>query len=152
MKKRIVVQTIPIHFPSQISHFEIRIPENTMSITGVQTSVRFTNQPIVDDTVNYIFRAKYLLGEVRLQGANHVEWFYSGSIHETALPEERDFDKLILDFEMPYKAQGRTEIEILNNQPDTTCIKGFYKDIIAQTLNQNLNYTVSVILHLQTKN
>lgn len=152
MKQCIVVQTIPIHFASQIRHFEIRIPDNTVRIIGLETSVRFNNPPIVPEEMQHLFHAKYILGEVRLQGTDEPQWFYSGSIYETALPEERDFDKAIQDFEMPYKTHGKSVREILDNQPATTCIKGFYKDIIGQTLNQHLNYTVSLMLHVQTHN
>ena len=150
MKHRILVQTIPIQFKSEIRHFEIRVPDNTDRIIGVETSVRFANRLILPDETHPLFNAKFLLGEIRLQGATKNQWFYVGSVHDTDLVEHADFFMLSNNLELPFTYNSKRVKEECNAQATSTCIKGYYKDVIGQTLNQNPNYEVSLMLHIQT--
>jgi len=152
MKNKIIVATVGIKSKREIKHFEIRIPENTNVITGIDMSVRLQDAITIPPSLFYDdnFISQIIMGDMRLQGAKDTTWFYAGYVKDSLQVVGEDFYILNTDMNLPFMVQGKTHMETLNVIPLSTAIKGFYKDSIGELLNQDLAYTLIISIHVET--
>jgi hypothetical protein len=154
MKTKIVTTVMDIQLVGEFKHFEVRIPDNVKSIDGVETSVRFATDiwnPIEMSTL-VVMNKSYVIGDLRLNGGKHNNWFYSHTIQEclTAYKEDMgSFQQNAICFQ-PIHYSKKREGDNFNIIPIGTRIKGYFKDIIGVNLETNLQYSVTISIHLST--
>ena len=152
MKTQIVTEVINIKSIGEIKHFEIRIPENTNQLTGIECSVRIADAIVVNPSLQYDadYITQFKIAEIRLQGAKQQTWFYADSIKDSLKSiNNLDFFSENMDMNIPFEFQGKHEKEVLTIFPTSTRIKGFIKDVIGETLNQATEYAITICLHLE---
>jgi hypothetical protein len=132
----------------------VRIPDNVKSIDGVETSVRFESDiwnPI-DMSTLAVMNKSYVIGDLRLNGGKHNNWFYSHTILEclTAYKEDLSSFQLNSICFQPIIYSKKREGDNFNIIPIGTRIKGYFKDNIGKNLNTDLHYSVIISIHLST--
>ena len=152
MKTQIVTETVSLTSIHEIKHFEIRIPDNTNKIIGIEFGVRFHEAVDLGNTTLYDeeFIEQFRIADVRLQGATGQTWFYAESIKESLKPDiDLDFYTENSEMNIPFEFHGKRDKEVLNIYPRTTRIKGFIKDCICGVLEQAIHYSVTICLHVE---
>lgn len=152
MKTQIVTEVISIDSIGEIKHFEIRIPENTNQLTGIESSVRIADAVVVNPSLQYDvdFTTQFKIADIRLQGAKQQAWFYADSIKDSLKPiDNLDYFIESMDMNIPFEYQAKREKEVLAIYPTSTRIKGFIKDVIGATLNQAIQYSITICLHVE---
>lgn len=152
MKSQIVTEVITLSGIHEIKHFEIRIPENTSRIVGIEFGVRFSNSVLIDGSIDFdeSFIEQFDIADLRLQGASSQTWFYAERIKDSIKQMDGiDFYTENTEMNIPFEYHGKREIEILNIIPTTTRIKGFIKDVIGGTLQTPTSYSITICLHLE---
>lgn len=152
MKTQIVTEVVSINSINEIKHFEIRIPENTNQLTGIECSVRIEDAVVVNPSLQYDtnFTTQFKIADIRLQGAKQQTWFYADSIKDSLKPiDNLDFFTENMDMNLPFEYQAKHEKEVLTILPTSTRIKGFIKDVIGATLNQAIQYSITICLHVE---
>lgn len=152
MKTQIVTEVISISSIGEIKHFEIRIPENTNQLTGIESSVRIVDAVVVNPSLQYDvdFTTQFKIADIRLQGAKQQAWFYADSIKDSLKPiDNLDYFIESMDMNLPFEYHAKREKEVLTIYPTSTCIKGFIKDVIGTTLNQTIQYSITICLHVE---
>lgn len=152
MKTQIVTETVHLTGIHEIKHFEIRIPDNTDKISGIEFGVRFHQMPDLSNRTLYDeeFMEQFRIADIRLQGAAGQTWFYANSIKDSLKPDtDLDFYTENSEMNIPFEFLAKRDKEALNICPSTTRIKGFIKDCICGVLQQSLHYSITICLHCE---
>lgn len=152
MKTQIVTETVRLTSAHEIKHFEIRIPDNTYKLVGIEYGVKFHQAVDLSNTNLYDeeFMEQFRIADIRLQGATGQTWFYANTIKESLKPVmEIDFYTENTEMNIPFEYHGKREKEVLDAYPRTTRIKGFIKDCICSILQQAILYSITICLHVE---
>lgn len=152
MTTQIVTEIVSVNSIHEIKHFEIRIPDNTNKIIGIEFGVKF--HQAVDLSNPTLFDEEFIeqlrIADIRLQGAINQDWFYAGTIKDSLKQYDAlDFYTENSEMNLPFEFHAKREKEILTIYPNTTRIKGFVKDCIGAILEQAINYSITICLHLE---
>jgi hypothetical protein len=153
-KHPIVTCSIPISKAGAIQHFEMRLPSNTILIEGVEYSIRFGQQVIHTLKIATEGRLpKYnSIADIRLNGGKDSHWYYATTCKDWLVElKPSNFYFQNSQAAMPYMFGKKSEGDTLNIIPNTSRLKGFVKDILGSTYNTDLDYMITLCLHLQTK-
>jgi hypothetical protein len=154
MKTKIVIAVVDIELAGEYKHFEMRIPDDIKSIVGIETSVRFTSAiwEIIETSHHVVQDKNFAIGDVRLNGGKYNHWFYANTITECLTDYKEDVSTFELNTTcfQPIKYNKKREADNCNIVPNGTRIKGFYKDVLGTNLQTDLNYSITISIHLNT--
>jgi hypothetical protein len=153
MKIQIVSTTIDMNRAGTYHHFEMRIPITTAKIIGVECSFRLKSNlseiPRIDNTLTIPQVEE--IGELRLHCANEHQWFYAYMLTDLIHTNtKRNHFTDAMAMQKPFVYHGKHEADNCNVKPNTTRIKGFFKDVIGVNKNKNLIYQITISIHLET--
>lgn len=154
MKTKIVIAVVDIQLAGEYKHFEMRIPDNVNSIIGVETSIRFESDiwNAIELSSHITMEKKYSIGDLRLNGGKHNNWFYTNTIHECLTDYKEDisrFEQNVNCFQ-PIMYSKSKDADTCTVLPIGTRIKGYYKDVIGKNLQTDLSYSITISIHLST--
>jgi hypothetical protein len=151
MKTHIITETIQIQKQSEIKHFDIRIPEQTEAIIGIQYGIRFQDEIARVDVIPYdeVINDHFIIADLRLQGAKTATWFYASELRDNLLSiKSCSFYEPAQNNNIPFIFHQKHEMEKLNIQPSSTIINGYIKDVIGKTFNEHISYSITISLHV----
>jgi hypothetical protein len=153
MKIQIVSTSLDMNRAGAFHHFEIRIPLNTSKIVGVECGVRMKSSigliPRKDATLTKPQIEE--IGDLRLHCANEYQWFYACTLTDLIhTNEKRNYFTDNMAMQKPFVYHGKHEADTCHVTPNTTRIKGFFKDVLGANKNLNLHYQITISIHLET--
>jgi hypothetical protein len=153
MKIQIVSTSIDMQRAGALHHFEMRIPQNTSKIIGVECGVKLKSNigliPRYDRTLTIPQIEE--IGELRLHCANEYQWFYACMLSDLIhVNEKRTHFTDTMAMKKPFMYHGKHEADNCNVIPNTTRIKGFFKDVLGANKNINFHYSITISIHLET--
>ncbi len=131
--------------PSEIYHFQIKLPRNVKRVLAIDYDVFMKDGLIIEDEV--VLNPS--LGRIKLQSMEGSHVFYSDWINAL------DFQQSInVESTYPFKAdtwQYKTEPKKVRVQSKTTIIKGIYEDRLIKILNKPFTYQIKIDIWFQTQ-
>lgn len=157
MKQQVLTKQITIRFDGEIQTFQIKLPEYTVSVIGIETGFRMVDSPDPAPVPGYDFRTMMFFnrntvtGELKLQSCETANIFYSSYLKTENNAGFGDFSRHSDSRPLEYLHQlNREEIPVCV-KGKSTVIRGFYKDRLGESLNRKFNYVVSVHLWIETQ-
>lgn len=155
-KQRCIVKIIPISRQGEVRHFQVRIPENTEIITGVETAVRMKEiialprQSFALPTIAPGVQPP--VGELKLQSCEEANVFYATNITDPSLIENLDKiptpDAII---ENVWTHGYKRELEEVLIHGNTTMLAGIYKDKLGAMQGRDAAYDVFLYVWYKLK-
>lgn len=167
--QKVLAHTIIIDRAGGKNFFQIRLPQDIRRIIGIETGLLVRNpMPILpyDALERFRHRRNILIGRLKLQLLNHLDFFYSKDIIDRDSSEQTA--------EIEYIPQIDEKLGTLLNPPiinnwepfrwiyapkreedtviceGTTVVKGIYEDVFARDYGLSADYTISIFLWYET--
>jgi hypothetical protein len=154
MNTKIVSAVVDMKLAGEFKHFEIRIPDNIKSIDGIETSVRIQSDifEMVKPPQEKMLQGSTIIGELRLNGGKDNNWFYAHTINECLIINQWKLSRFELNnlaFQ-PINFNKKKDGDNIAVLPKGTRLKGYIKDVLGQSLQTNINYSITICIHLST--
>lgn len=157
MRQEVISKQIEVSWPGEIQTFQIRLPEHTLEVIGVEVSYRLIDA--VDPDVPVPFNPLQIMGisrnesvgEIKLQSCEKANIFFADHL-------KRDRNMGHGDFSANYNFRPKEYVHQLSREELPVCvkgkstvIKGVYKDHFAEALAMKFKYSVSIHLWIKTE-
>jgi len=164
--REVVVTSLSITKAGQIKHFQVKLPNNTKQIIGVELGGRWrgqigaigtisfpTTSPFPDTTAGeaLFFKRNALIGEVRLQSCEKANIFFAG---ELKLDNNMGFGVFAQSTQWkpkPFTQQMQWLEETVVVDGKSTIIQGVYKDCYGTLTGLLTKCTVNVYVWTETE-
>lgn len=160
MKEGVIITKISIKRQGERKHFQIKLPNDTKFIIGVEYGGRLISQlreVDVKPNANGIeqqrtpFRRNQLVGELKLQSSEESNWFYSADVFGAdANLRYGDFSNAGFNVNDYTHGNKRTE-EIVKVDAESTIIQGWYLDALGKSQRADINYEVTIYIWINTE-
>jgi len=169
MKEGVIITKISIKRQGERKHFQIKLPNDTKFIIGVEYGGRLIDhsdsviiapfpkekERLESGTVggerSTLFKRNQLIGELKLQSCEEANWFYSADVFANDVNlSYGDFSQTGLPVNDFSHGNKRTE-EIVKIDVESTIIQGWYLDAIGKTKNADIRYEVTVYVWINVE-
>jgi hypothetical protein len=169
MKEAVIITKISIKRQGERKHFQIKLPNDTKYIIGVEYGGRLIDHsdsviisPFPDGKERLesgavggertnLFKRSQLIGELKLQSCEEANWFYSADVLANDINLSlADFSQSgfpVNDFSHGNK---RTE-EIVKVDVESTIVQGWYLDAFGKSKNADIKYEVTVYVWINVE-
>lgn len=175
MKEGVIITKINIKRQGERKHFQIKLPNDTKYIIGIEYGGRLIKKSDVKvveaaphaaaNEATYVkaeaveikeggrtfFKRNQLVGELKLQSSEESNWFYAADVFlndsNIGLGDFSQSGFPVNDFTHGNK---RTE-EIVKVDAESTIIQGWYLDAIGKTQKTDINYEVTIYVWINVE-
>jgi len=181
MKEGVIITKISIKRQGERKHFQIKLPNDTKFIIGVEyggrlisksDAIKFAVAPIAAPTIEPtalgkeyppldagtveerprgLFKRNQLVGELKLQSSEESNWFYSTDVFVA------DANLSYGDFSNAgfnvndYTHGNKRTEEIVKVDAESTIIQGWYLDALGKTQKVDINYEVTIYVWINVE-
>lgn len=179
MKEQVIITKVNIRLQGERKHFQIKLPNNTKYIIGVEYGGRLLSkseagvvevapmdtpkaEPAYEGLVKLesvgkesktrtLFRRNQLIGELKLQSCEEANWFYSTDVYanDTNL-SYGDFSSVGFLANDFTHGNKRTE-EIVKIDVESTVVQGWYLDAFGKSQKTDIRYEVTVYVWINVE-
>lgn len=175
MKEGVIITKINIKRQGERKHFQIKLPNDTKNIIGIEYGGRLIKKSDVKvaeaaphaaaSEATYVkiealeikergrtfFKRNQLVGELKLQSSEESNWFYAADVFlndsNIGLGDFSQSGFPVNDFTHGNK---RTE-EIVKVDAESTIIQGWYLDAIGKAQKTDINYEVTIYVWINVE-
>jgi hypothetical protein len=170
MREQVIVTPVIICKAGQINYFQIRLPQNTKYIIGVEVGGRkLSREKRIDvkpveaiktevafremsrTTNNLSFNRNKLIGELKLQSCEESNIFYAREITSDENMGFGDYSETLRWKAKAFTHQIKAEEEKVIVHGKSTILKGQYKDMVGLENKIDYHYLVNVYVWVELK-
>lgn len=171
-KQRCIVEIIPITRKGEVKYFQVKIPENALCLTGIETAVRIRQaiavrgnstligpenplsnvSPNASIPVDALSSLRSLAGELKLQSCEEVNVFYATNILDQNVQENlENIQTPSAIIENVWTHGYKRELEEIRVDGNTTVLAGLYRDKLGAMQNRDVVYDVVLYVWYKLK-
>lgn len=177
-KQRCIAEIINITRKGEVKHFQVRIPENAVCLTGIETAVRFNGAVAIAKNSTDIFNTEFsltgqqenqmpgqelllndglpnvrsLAGELKLQSCEEANVFYAANVTDPSIRENlENIPTPSAIIENVWTHGYKREVEEILVDGNTTVLAGLYRDKMGAMQNRDMSYDVFLYVWYKLK-
>ena len=154
IREQVIVTTLSIKKAGQVKHFQVKLPQNTKRVIGVEMGVRWVTERIVpiltaEPKIQLAIKQNQVIGEVKLQSCDEANVFYAGQIITDENRSYGDFSKKAgwKPSEMTHQNQQLEDTVIVDGK--STILQGMYQDVYAKQLATVPDYKARIYVWIE---
>lgn len=181
MSEKVIINRIKIKRQGERKHFQIKLPNDTTFIIGIEYGGRFmnefrnlnflaktqeetkvqlpptdtnnevTNTETIKERTEMLFKCNVLIGELKLQSSEVSNWFYATDLYWSDV-NLKYRDFSNAGFNVNDFTHGSKKTEdVVEVDAESTFIQGWYLDAIGKSQKLDIDYEVIVYVWINVK-